>query len=617
MRTRTVDNAPRDHLAPFLRGAVAVVTVVAAAAFWPPALESFSTVKAAVVVAGAASVAAVVLVDGAVRRQWRVPAGPPARAAAVFVGALACVVVASPSAARALIGPPGRHTGAVLYGAAVTWALVAARAFAGARPVVLVDALLVAAVPVGGYALLQAAGADPLQWVNVEGTAPVFSTFGNVDFVAAWCAIVVPVGVWASTTPARATAARVAAAGATGLAVGAAVASGAAQGIVAAACGSVVVVVARASRTPPSAPGHRRLVPMVTVLAAVALAAAAAGPAALREVSEGLASRTGKYEAALAMAAEEPLLGVGLGAFEDRWFAVRSPQVAAADGLRRSVDSPHAVPLAMLAEGGLALLGAWLAVLGVVAAAARRGWRRLRGDDRVLLAALIGAEVAYLAQSVVSIDVAPLLVVHATLAGTLWGWAGGWGWRPARAPSDGGSDGRWAQRGVEVVASFGVALAMGAVAWWAWVPVRADVAAARAVALAGSGDVAGAQDAFDRAAALAPWDARYPALEGGWHARSGRPADALAAHREALRRRPDALAHALGVARAAVAAGDEETAAAAYDRVSAIDSTTPAVIAEVAAFRERGDGTPATSPPADDDDGADPPEDGPMWSAPR
>jgi O-antigen ligase len=120
------------------------------------------------------------------------------------------------------------------------------------------------------------------------------------------------------------------------------------------------------------------------------------------------------------MLGDRPLFGFGLASFEGWFYAYRPVAVAVADGFRRSTDAPHSVPLEMLASGGLLLGLAYLALVGVTGWALIRGLRHRAGVERVLLAGLGGAWLAYQVQSLVSIDVPPIAVLHYALAG-VWG----------------------------------------------------------------------------------------------------------------------------------------------------------------------------------------------------
>ncbi|PSO56055.1 MAG: hypothetical protein BRC31_00150 [Actinobacteria bacterium QS_5_72_10] len=153
----------------------------------------------------------------------------------------------------------------------------------------------------------------------------------------------------------------------------------------------------------------------------VGLVAARLGPfaAVADQLTTSLETRLGKWETALRMAGDHPLVGLGLNDFADYFHAYRPQWLATEDGLERTTDTPHNVPLDMLTSGGVLLLTAYVVLVVVTAWALARGLRRLDGQQRLLLGGMGGAWGAYQLQSYVSIDVPPLAVLHYTLAGLI------------------------------------------------------------------------------------------------------------------------------------------------------------------------------------------------------
>ncbi|MGI8875851.1 MAG: tetratricopeptide repeat protein, partial [Egibacteraceae bacterium] len=118
-------------------------------------------------------------------------------------------------------------------------------------------------------------------------------------------------------------------------------------------------------------------------------------------------------------------------------------------------------------------------------------------------------------------------------------------------------------------------------AWAATLPLRAD-AAARDANVAGT--EAESVTEIRRAAALAPWESRYPARLGALAMRGDDHAAAVDAYREALDREPRGLAHTINLGRAAALAGQEDLADATYARLLELDPHTPEILVEVAAY---------------------------------
>ena len=89
----------------------------------------------------------------------------------------------------------------------------------------------------------------------------------------------------------------------------------------------------------------------------------------------------------------------------------------------RSVLEPHSVPLQHLADGGVAALGLFLALIAAAAAACVCALRRLEGGERAAATALVAAPAAYLLHALVDYDwdflavMAPAMVALGVLAG--------------------------------------------------------------------------------------------------------------------------------------------------------------------------------------------------------
>jgi O-antigen ligase/Tfp pilus assembly protein PilF len=596
------------------RALLAAVLVGSALGFSRSTYDVFNTVKATVVVVGALALLAVSAVRVSRTRRVVWPVTPAWSALGLFAAGLVAATAVSPTTLAAVVGRLGRHTGLALYLTYVVLFVAALRLYRDASPVGLVTALLVAAAPVTVYGLAQAAGLEPLSWQAVEGGPQVFATFGNANFFAAWLGAVVPLCAWAALSRAVSPGAR---AGAAVLGVGAAVAAYAShslQGPAAATAGLAVVAVAALGAGDERS---RRRAPLLlaaggalAVAAGVALAAGVGPLAAIRTGAlTSLDTRVGKWQAALAMWADHPLLGVGLDGYADWYHRYRSAEVAAESGLARTADTAHNVVLDLLASGGLLLALSYLAVVGFTGWALVGGLRRLRGEDRLLLGGLGGAWVAYQVQSLVSIDVPPLAALHWVLAGTIVALATSptlRTWTLPGAPAlpeqrPGGGKRRARPQPQPLVPAnpvllTGVALATAGALWLALLPVRAEAAAGRASAAVVAGRTDEALASYARAGRLAPWEARYPTQAAGFLAELRRPEQALVAHERAAARAPRALAHPVNIGRLAAQLGDHGKAGAAYARVLELDPKTPEVLVEVGRYRlARGDLAGATA----------------------
>lgn len=579
------------------RALLALTAAGSALVFWRGTLDVFNTTKATWIALGVVAVAVVGAVRVARTRVLLLPERRVWASVAALAAALVVATLVSDTPWLSVVGRAGRHTGLVMYGAYLAVFLAAVRVHREAPPVALIAATIVAAVPVTAYGALQAAGLEPLDWQLVEGGPPVFATFGNANFLSGWLGIVAPLALLGALLRRWPGWARIAS-GALAVAVlGVAVASASLQGVGAGLAGVALVGAVWLFTDERARPRRWAVVGGVGALAAVAVGALVAGVGPLGEVRQAalrsLETRLGKWETAVLMARDRPLLGFGLDDYGD-WFHFYRPQALATQtGIDRTTDTPHMVPLDMLTSGGVVLFAAYVALVALTAMALGRGLRHAHGVERLLLAGLGGGWVAYQLQSLVSIDVPPLAVQHYALAGAIV--ALGWPptWREVRLPgapapvTRGGGKKRKARpqlvpvrapaaAGIGVVA-LGAAAAL-VVPWWA------DAVASRAQGAGAAGDVASAQQELERAERLGFWEPKYPVTRGEFATEHDEPEEALEAFEEALARQPRGLSHAINVARQAAALEQHDRAQSAFTRALRIDPKTPEVLAEVGEY---------------------------------
>lgn len=591
------------------RAVLAATAAGAAIVFWRGTFDVFNTVKFTWVALGTVAIATIGLVRASRARRVALPHTALWWAVGAFVLFLVVATLTSETPMRSFIGDPGRHTATAAYLIYVALLLFSTRLHLRRPAHVLAGSLTVASVPVAVYALAQAVDIGPFDWQAVEGGPQIVSTFGNADFLAAWLGITVPLSLWVALRRRTPAWQRGGASAAAALAFVASLATGSLQGAVIAPIGSALVLatwawtsasatVARVRR--PVAAGVGALVAIIAILVLTG-----AGPfgAINDNLNRSIETRTGKWGAAIAMTADDPLTGVGMDAYGDHFHAQRSQQVATESGLRRTVDDPHDVPLAMFSGGGIGLGLSYLAIVVGIGIALVRALRREEGDDRVLIAAIGGAWLAYQVQSLVSIDVPPIAVLPWVLGGVL----------VARGldpqvhvvelpgapplPEATGKKGR-KRRPVPLVRSNPALLAgIGAIsllgvvlATW---PLRAELAAGHARDRAAAGD-AEAADSYERAGRTASWEGQYPAMQASALASGGDLEGALAAIEVALEREPRDLAHTINRARLLTDLDRTDEAAASYDRALVLDPRTPDVLVEVARFElQHGDRTRA------------------------
>ncbi len=224
-----------------------------------------------------------------------------------------------------LLGIAGPLWGLLIVLAAVPDASLAAAHVAGATVMAVI-------------ALAQAAGADPFAWggwlPGIEGASlrmRAYGTLGNPNFVAALIAITIPLGLGLAAARAASQRLRIASGLAVAVLAAALAATGSRAGAVGLASGGVVFALVLGQR-------WRRWIVVGAVLAAVVLIALSGG----RGLTETLRGRVYIWQTAWAHAWEQPMTGVGPGAFELQY--AEWDRVAQASDRSAAHDSVFAGP---------------------------------------------------------------------------------------------------------------------------------------------------------------------------------------------------------------------------------------------------------------------------------
>jgi O-antigen ligase len=195
--------------------------------------------------------------------------------------------------------------------------------------------------------------------------------------------------------------------------------------------------------------------------------------------------RTALWEQSLSLLRDHPVLGVGPGRFADEVVTVRSEEWYRQLGVANPPDSPHNLLLSVGTATGLVGLVA-LAVAGVVVVRAIHA--RLRaGSDRDLVLALVAGLAAYTV----------VLLAHPTDPVTL----------PLAALLLGGVLSRVDPVPVERAWRLALTWSAAVVAVVALAASAGEVSLARGVEAVLAGDLDEADDAFEGARTLRPWDA--------------------------------------------------------------------------------------------------------------
>ena len=359
--------------------------------------SSFDSIKTLVAHAGAV-LAAVHLLAGT--------AGPARPLRSLPRPVLASIALAAAGALLAVLSaafaPRPSAAFEALRSASILALLVpvgASRALDGGRVVLPVAAFL-AGLSVNAVAsLLQAAGALALFDVaRISGRSNTGAFVGNEGYLSLVAALALPVA--AGTVAASRGRARLAAGIALAFLLATVLANRSLTGLAASAAGLLVFLWAGLSGS-----ARRKAVAGCLVLAA-AVPLVPSFRHRLSEVANHvrtgnadalLSYRGGPWAAAAEMVRQRPLLGFGPGAFESRFVPSR---LAAEERLGRplrtiteagSYAEAHSDVLQLPAEIGLPAAAAFLASLGLLLVALRRRGGRAKGDEAVVLLAVLAA----------------------------------------------------------------------------------------------------------------------------------------------------------------------------------------------------------------------------------
>lgn len=585
-----------------LRLTVAVAVAASVLVFYRPALDDFTLPKITAVLVAVVFVVVLSALRALDRGALAVVRTPFRWVVLAFVLAAIVSVATTVDLSASLVGQYGRYLGLIPY---LVYILLGFRALTALRDrsgvVLLLRTVLITAAITAVYTLVQWAGLDPFDWQL--DSAPIFGTLGNSNFDAAVIGMAVPVALWQALEGERALtrpAWRWTAAALLPLFLAAIVGTGAAQGaLVAAAAGLLVVVVLVADRVPAV---DRLLATPGRILAVGGLLVGVAGgvflafrPLLEAAVGIGFRERLLFYETAIDVAADNPVVGTGWSTFGSVFTRYQPPEHPIEFGLY-VVDSPHSVPLGMLAEGGVLLALTWLAVVLYV------GWRLVQGlaardgAERHLVAALGGVWLGYQVQSAISIDEPALVVLHWVSAGILVGVVESPEVRTVQLPAAlvGRRTKKGRRRGGVPAAGQAVAAALvivGVVAAWQVTRyLRADTLVGEAQALgrlAAEGEQRAlpiALDRLQRAHDLAPWEGRYWAEEAAIHAAVGQQQQAYEAQLEAIDRTEGRPAYFANAAQLAQRLGRTDEAGDWWIAAVEVDPNNPLILVPAAEF---------------------------------
>ena len=315
-------------------------------------------------------------------------------------------------------GIHGRNTGLLAY-LALTFMLIAS-AIASSKKLVsyLFYTLISTGALLGVYGIFQANSLDLFKYDNIYASN-VFGTFGNPNFQSAFMGIVGAAGLALVAYGAQSITNK-AVLLAVILIAGFNIVKSSEQGFLAMAAGfwasTTLFVYLRFRRKI----GHAFLAIGLVGAGLVFLGILNKGPLAEILFKSSLQARGFYWSAAIQMIESKPITGVGMDGFGD-WYRRSRSMSAAVSGPETVADSSHNVMLDIGSSGGVPLLIIYLCLVGMAIHSIYRFIRQQPGIEPMYIS-IVGAWVAYQAQSLISINQLGLGVWGWVLTGTIIGY---------------------------------------------------------------------------------------------------------------------------------------------------------------------------------------------------
>jgi O-antigen ligase len=329
-----------------------------------------------------------------------------------FIGwSLVALLISGVNLTEGVFGVTGRQTAFLAYFSLIVLMMCAVLSSSSNLQNKLALLLVLAGLVSGLYGVLQSIGGDPFDWINPY--SPVFGFFGNPNFQASFMGMAAVAAVALGLKSSEKLMIRVGFLVFVLLALFNIYKSKSLQGYLVFLAGVVVVgYVYLRSNSKLKKLSLLYLVASFVGFVAVLLDILQKFPWSSILYKESVTFRGDFWRAGWKMTLDNPVFGVGLDGYRDHYRASRDSVTALRPGSESMTDSAHNVFLDISSGGGFPLLIIYVFLVGLTIFSAIKVIRRSTGFD-VGFAAVLGAWVAYLAQSVISINQLGLAV---------WGW---------------------------------------------------------------------------------------------------------------------------------------------------------------------------------------------------
>ena len=307
-------------------------------------------------------------------------------------------------------GTYGRSTGFVAY-VALASLLLGAVVVSSANYVSTFSRFLLIAGGLSiGYGLLQAIGADPIQWVNQY--SPVIGFLGNPNFQSSFVGFSGVLAFGFICAKGIKQLVRFAFSAYLASAILVIVKTDSQQGLLVLAGGIGIVTIIWLSCSRFKVVTFPALIASGIGAVFVALGCLNNGPLASLLYKESVTLRGDYWRAGWKMTVEHPFLGVGLDSFGDWYRRARTLEATLRNGPEVTSNAAHNVLLDFSSNGGFPLVVIYLALMVLVVISAIKLLKRRTNFDPSLTG-LIAVWIAYQAQSIISLN---------QLGLAIWGW---------------------------------------------------------------------------------------------------------------------------------------------------------------------------------------------------
>ena len=323
---------------------------------------------------------------------------------------LIVLLVAGTNPFQEFFGAYGRATGFVAYVSLAALLLGAAVVASSKFVNSFARALLIAGAISIAYGLLQVVGADPVKWVNQY--SPVIGFLGNPNFESSFVGFsgVLAFGFIIAQGTNRAM--RSAFVAYLLLAVFVIIKTDSQQGLLVLAGGIAIISMIWISRSKFKFVTKPALILSGIGAVFVALGSLNSGPLASLLYKASVTYRGDYWRAGWKMTVENPVFGVGLDSYGDWYRRARTLEATLRRGPDITSNAAHNVLLDFSSNGGFPLVIIYLALMVLVVISALKILKRSNGFDPAV-AGLIAVWIAYIAQSIISLNQLGLAV---------WGW---------------------------------------------------------------------------------------------------------------------------------------------------------------------------------------------------